>query len=272
MKKSTLLYWGMHVVILLIPFFFLSALRFKIATGDIVDVIAAEAAGMNVHRLPVIHEIEISSSAKTTDGNLKLIVIPSDSLQEMKIDTASSKYISYTIEGDKLVLVYDFQRDNKNHIANVKMQHERYDSEYASSYNSRVVTVYLQSNIRAIKARKTNVSLAFPNDDEKINDLDVVCYGSDFTLDFPDRWKTDKEGDQVKTIYEYQHRLGLHLFENSNATLNNLGYIKQYDLELKGGSGMDHHFSASTFNLSIDKKSNYMMNVNDLPGARIKYE
>jgi len=272
MKKSSILYWGMHVLILLIPFFFLSALRFKIATGDIVDLIAQEAAGQEVHKLPVIHTVEVSNSAVTTESMLGLKIILSDSLQQIKLDTTSAKYISYKVVGDKLIIVYDFKKDSIEENQHKQEGHHKESARYDYSDNERrVVRVYLQSNLTNITARRTNVYINLLNDEKRINDLDLFCYAGSISVTAPEIWE-EEVTSRKKVLYNFEHRLGLHLFERSSATLENFGYIKQYDLELKGGSTMEEFFHTGAFNLTIDKKSVYRIDVNDLDQVKIKYE
>jgi len=277
MKKSSILYWGMHVIILLIPFLFLSTLRIKVAAGDIVDLIAQEAAGTHIYPLPVIHEIEINNSipAHGSQGGLALKVIVSDSLQQLKMDTTTAKYISYKMEGDKLMLSYDYERDHKDQAAEIeKMQEDRdrwVDNDYSNN-EKRTVFVYVQSNITSLIARRSNLYLSLPDNTQKLNDLNVLCYTSNFTLEAPDKWTRNEAGDQIRKLYRHEHRLGLHLLENSSARLNNVGYIKDFDLEIKDESRMEDYYPTETFHLTIDKKSSFMMDVNDLAGVTIKYE
>jgi hypothetical protein len=271
MKKSTLLYIGLHVGILLIPYLLLSAVRYKIATGDIIDTKARQAAAYTIKSFSDIHEIEVSSSDSEHDLILKINII--DSVNTIEMDTSTAKYVSYAVVGDKLVLHYDYLKDSLDNLKTPEELEEESRLYAAEERNYRSVTLYLKSNLTKLTAIKSHVTIDMDNDEKLINDLEIHCQRSYVNVLAPYLVKRNAEtGEEEDIPYTFNHHLTLHLLDYSDAQLQYFGYIEKFDLELKDESKFAEHIPTGAFNLAIDKQSTYMMDVNDLDQVKIKYE
>ncbi len=277
MKKSTLLYIALNVVIMLTPILFIIGLRYKIQTGQVVDLKAQAAARYKNIAFADIHEIEVSSSHE--EHRLTLLINVMDSVNNMELDTSTYKYITYSFKGGKLLLHYDFEKDSLDNLKTLKEieeEDEVYGDYEKNESPHRNITLYVKSNITNVKSLNAIVTLSLENEEKLINDLSVYCDYSTLNLHAPyiiDPKENEDEDEEDNNIpYTFNHHLSLQLHDYSNADLSYFGYIKTFDLELKDESTINDYIPTETFNLAIDKESVYMIDVNDLDEVKIKYE
>ncbi len=275
MKKSTVLYLLLNVVIMLIPLLCLSALSYKIRTGDVIDIKAQEASFFKHVTLPTgFHELEVSSSDPLHRISVDVRVV--DSVNTLTMDTTTYKYITYKLSDGKLQIHYDYKKDSlDNYDSTTKLQVVEYDDEDREQYkSSREVIVYVKSNVTKINASSSYVTLDLDDADngKLINDLDVFCDYSNFNFNAPYHTEEDEDGSTRTILYAFPHRLNMKLINASDANLHNFYYLKNLNLELKNGSKINDYFSTEEFNLTVDKKSIYLIDVNELKNVKIKYE
>ncbi|MDB5257611.1 MAG: hypothetical protein JWM14_2306 [Chitinophagaceae bacterium] len=274
MRKSTILYITLNVVIMLLPILLLSALRYKIKTGDVVDLKAQEAARFTHKTLSDVYELEVTGSSNRHSISVNVNIM--DSINTIGTDTTTYKYITYKLSGNKLSIHYDYEKDSLDNPVNkedgetvVVADYEEYDAT-----PDRSITIYLKSNLKKINALNSRVVVYLDSNATLINDLSVVCDGSPFTLNAPYLTKPseDEPGEDDVILFDFPHYLHLNLNHNSTAELNHFGVIKKMDLDLRNGSSITNYYPLGEFNLTIDKHSSYFIDVNNLDQVKIKYE
>ncbi|MDF2454081.1 MAG: hypothetical protein K0R51_74 [Cytophagaceae bacterium] len=276
MKKSTVLYLLLNVVIMLIPLLCISALSYKIRTGDVIDVKAKEASYFKHITLPNgFHELEVSSNNPVHRVSVDVRVM--DSVNTLTMDTTTYKYITYKLSGDKLLIHYDYTKDSlDNYDSTLTAQVVEYDEdgEETDVRSDREVIVYVKSNVTKINASFAYVTLDLDDagNGKLINDLDVFCDYAKFNFNAPYRTEEDEDGTTRTILYAFQHRLNLKLINYSDADLRHFSYLKKLNLELKKGSKINDYFPTEEFNLTVDKESIYLIDVNELKNVKIKYE
>lgn len=280
MKKSTLLYLLLNVLIMLIPLVCISALSYKIKTGDVVDVKALEASYYKNINLPSgFSELEVTSSHPLHP--ISVVVNVMDSVNTLRTDTSSYKYISYSLSDGKLKIHYDFLKDSLDKLRSnphvIARDYDNYESDYAEAPESRAtreVIVYVKTNLTKVNTVFSEVTVDLDDVDNGrlINDLDVTCDYSAFSLNAPYRSEEAEDGSSKTILIPFPHRLNMKLMNASSANLHNFSYLKRLDLELTNGSKIDGSFSKEEFNLTIDKKSSYYIDVNELDKVKINYK
>lgn len=278
MKKSTFLYLLLNAVIMLIPLLCISALSYKIRTGDVIDVKAKEASYFkHVNLSEGFQELEVSSSNPL--HRLSVVVYVMDSINTLTMDTTSYKYVTYKLSDGKLQLHYDYTKDsldNYDSTEQIEADVVEYDEDDVAveHKSSREVIVYVKSNVTKINATSAYVTLDLDDAEngKLINDLDVFCDYATFNFNAPYRTEEEEDGSTKTILYPFQHRLNMKLINYSQADLHHFSYLKKLNLELKNGSKINDYFPTEEFNLTVDKKSIYLIDVNDLDKVKIKYE
>ena len=239
-----------------------------------VDLKAQEAARFTHKALPDVYALELTGTS--TRHNLSVTVNLMDSINSVDTDTTTYKYITYTLTGNTLAIHYDYEKDSLDNPVSkedgetiVVSDYEEYDAT-----PDRSITIYLKSNLKKINALNSRVVVYLDSNATLINDLDVVCNGSPFVLNAPYLIKPSKdEPDEDDVIlFDFPHYLHLNLNHSSTAELNHFGVIKKVELELRNGSSITNFYPLGEFYLTIDKRSSYFIDVNNLDRVKIKYE
>lgn len=197
---------------------------------------------------------------------IHLDIVFDDNLNCIEIDSVDKKYVTHQIIDEKLIFNYDYYKDYQD-IA---------DSEKRSYVKTKYIKLYLNNPIYKIYTKETELNLSLIDDSTFLNDLSIECIASELTLLAP----------YLKTkgvFYDFNYKLNMKLSQNSQVNFSHFKRIKELNLELKEcrnirtdvftchGRRKSEEIDIPTFNLSIDKMSKFMMDVNELRKVNINY-
>ncbi len=254
MKKSTLLFIGGNLLVLLIPILFMLGLRFKINQGDVVDSKAERDAQTKKFTLPLIENVVLKSAYKIISLEIRL-----DTINQLRIDTGDYKFVTHKLKDKTLFIDYDYVKDSINRKVGA-----------IEDRTFRKVYLHLNKGFKTIKLDQGQASVYLSKATTLENDIEVVAKNSDFSI------HTASQADDFYDSSGNPTRWDSIPFKIKATLLNSefeaeLRYVKKLEIKAENSIIKTYEIDFYKYDLTIDKYSTTNIEISKLRKMRINY-